>query len=290
LRADEVVVFQCDLLQRHGQLEQRIVVQAQLVEHLVAGLAHQLGARVVVLVDPVTEAHQLDAAVLVLHLVDELADLLTPPMVWMSLQHVQAGLVGTAVRGAPQAGHARSDGRKRVGARRAAQAHGGGGGVLLVVGVQDEDAVQRALDDRVDGVVFARRGEHHAHEVAGIAELVARVHVRLAGRILVRHGHQRGHLGDQADRRDLAVLRVVDVGAVVIEGRQGAHQAGHHRHRVRVAAEAAQEELHLLVDHGVVGHARREVLASAMGVGQVAVQQQVAGFQEVAFTASCSIG
>ena len=72
--------------------------------------------------------------------------------------------------------------------------------------------------------------------------------------------HQRGHLGDQADRRDLAVLRVVDVGAVVVEGRQRAHQAGHDRHRVGVAAEAAQEELHLLVDHRVVGHAGGEVL------------------------------
>jgi len=61
LACDEVLVLEGDLLQRHRQLEDRIVVQAERVEDLVAGLAHELGARVVVLVDPVPEAHQLDA-------------------------------------------------------------------------------------------------------------------------------------------------------------------------------------------------------------------------------------
>ena len=122
-----------------------------------AGLAHQLGARVVVLVDPVAEAHQLDVAVLVLHLLDELADLLDATHLLDVAQHVQRGLVGAAVRRAPQAGHAGGDGRKRVGARGAAQPHGGGAGVLLVVGMQDEDAVERTHQHRVQLVVLARR-------------------------------------------------------------------------------------------------------------------------------------
>ena len=58
-------------------------------------------------------------------------------------------------------------------------------------------------------------------------------------------------------------------------------QAGHDGHWMRVAAEAAQEELHLLVDHGVVGHELGEV-GFLGGVGQLTVQQQVAGFHEVA--------
>jgi hypothetical protein len=123
----------------------------------------------------------------------------------------------------------------------------------------------------------------------GVRQRVLRVDVGLADGVLVRHGHQRRHLGDQADRGDLAVLGIVDVRAVVIEGRQRADQAGHHRHRVRVAAEAAQEELHLLVDHRVVGHARDEVLL-LLPVGQLSVQQQVAGLEVVAVVASCSIG
>ena len=59
---DEVVVFKRNLFQRHRKLEDRIVVQAQLVEHLVTGLAHELGTRVVALVDAVAKAHEAHAA------------------------------------------------------------------------------------------------------------------------------------------------------------------------------------------------------------------------------------
>ncbi len=47
-----------------------------------------------------------------------------------------------------------------------------------------------------------------------------------------------------------------------------------------ITAEATQEELHLLVHHGVLRHQVGE-LALFRGVRQFAVQQQVAGFQEV---------
>jgi hypothetical protein len=87
-------------------------------------------------------------------------------------QHVQAGLIGAAVRRAPQAGHAGRDGGERIGAGRSAQANRGSGGVLLVVGVQDEDAVQCALEHRVDHVVLAGSAEHHAQEIARIAQVV----------------------------------------------------------------------------------------------------------------------
>ena len=184
----------------------------------------------------------------------------TPPLRWMSSSmfsaaslappcagpHRQATPAAMAAKGlVPELPHSRT-----VEVR----------GVLLVVGMQDEDAVHRPHQHVVGHVVLAGRGEHHAHEVAGVAELVARVHVGLAHAVLVGHGHQRGHLGDQPDGGDVAVARIVDVGAVVIEGRQRADQAGHHRHRVRVAAEAAQEELHLLVDHRVVVDELVEVL------------------------------
>jgi hypothetical protein len=72
------------------------------------------------------------------------------------------------------------------------------------------------------------------------------------------------------------VLRVGDVCAVVVEGRQGADQAGHDGHGVGVTPKATQEKLHLLVDHGVVGHEVGE-LALLVAVGQLSVEQQVAG-------------
>ena len=59
---------------------------------------------------------------------------------------------------------------------------------------------------------------------------------------------------------DHALLRIVDVGGVVIEGRQRADRAAHDRHRMRVAAEAGEEPRHLLVHHGVARDGVAEVL------------------------------
>ena len=194
-------------------------MQPQLGQHLVAGLAHQLGARIVVLVHAVPEAHQAEVVVLVLGAVDEVADARD---VADLLQHVQRGLVGAAVRRSPQAGDARGDAGERVGARGAGQPHRRGGGVLLVIGVQDQDAVQRPHQHRVRLVLLARGAEHHVQEVLHVAEAVARIHERLAHVVLVGHGRDGRDLGQQADGGDLAVLRVVDVERVVVERRQRA--------------------------------------------------------------------
>ena len=147
--------------------------------------------------------------------------------------------------------------------------------------VQDEDAVQCALQHRVDLVLFTRRGKHHVQKVAGVAQVIFGVHVGLAYGVLVRHGDQRRHFRDQANGGDLAVLRVGDVRAVVVERRQGTDQAGHDGHRVRVTAKATQEKLHLFVDHGVVGHAVHEIFFLA-AVRQLTVKQQVTGFHVIA--------
>ena len=76
-------------------------------------------------------------------------------------------------------------------------------------------------------------------------------------------------------------MRIRDVGGVVIERRQRADAAGHHRHRMRVAPEALEEPAHLLVHHGVARDAVVEV-GLLRRRRQFAVEQQVAGLQEVA--------
>ena len=280
LALHEVVVFKGNFFEGHRQLEQWVIFETQRCQHFLASLLHQLGARVVVLVDPMAKTHQFDARALVLDLFHELANFGHSTHSLDVFEHVQTGLVGATMCRAPQASDTRSNSSKGVGARAAAQAYGGGRGVLLVVSVEHENAVKRSLDDWVDVVILAGCGKHHVQEVAGIAQLVLRVHVRLTGAVLVGHGHQRRHFCNQSDRRYFPMLWVVDVGAVVVEGREGADQPGHDGHRVRVAAETAQEELHLLIDHGVVGHTLGEVGLSC-DVGQVAIQQQMTGFHEV---------
>ena len=183
--------------------------------------------------------------------------------------------------GAPEPGDAGRDAGERIGARRAGEAHRRGRGVLLVVGVQDEDAVHRLGDDRVDLVLLARHREAHVQEVLGVVEIVARIDEGLADRILVGHGRDRRHLRDHAMGGDHPLLRIVDVGAVVIEGRQRADHAAHDRHRMRVAAEARKNRV--ICSCTIVWWVMCAVELRVLRLGrQLAVQQQVADLHEVA--------
>src|SRR5260221_7753858 len=75
LALDEIPVLERDFFQRESELEQAVVVQAELLQHFVAGLAPQLCSPIVVLVDAVPETHEAHAGVLVLRALDEFADL-----------------------------------------------------------------------------------------------------------------------------------------------------------------------------------------------------------------------
>ena len=149
-----------------------------------------------------------------------------------------------------------------------------------MVGVQDQDAVHGARQDRVVDVGLRRHGIEHVEEVLRIAQVVARIHEGLADRVLVGPGGDGRHLGDQPEGRDLALARIVDVEVVVVEGGQRPDHAAEDRHRMGVAAEAVEEAPQLLVHHGVVG----DVLAEfgELGAGrQLAFQQQVGDLDEV---------
>ena len=242
------------------------------------GLLHDLGARVVVLVDAVAEAHQAEGIVLVLGAGDEFGDVVDMADL---AQHVERRLVGATMCRSPQASDAGRDAGERIGTRRTGKAHRRGRRVLLMVGMQDEDALHRARQHGIDLVFLARHGEAHVQEVGGEAEIVLGVNEWLADMILVGHRSDRRHLGDQPDRGDHTLVGIGDIGRVVIEGRQRADDAAHHRHRVRVAAEAAEELRHLLVHHRMTGHAIVEILLLRLG-RQFAVKQQVADFQKIA--------
>ena len=185
------------------------------------------------------------------------------------------------MRRAPEAGDARRDAGERVGARRSREAHGRGRGVLLVVGVEDEDAVERPRQHRVDLVVLARDREAHAQEIRGVVEIVLRIDERLADRVFERHRRERRHFRDHADRGDLALPGIGDVGRVVIEGRERADARHHHRHRMSVAPETVEKAVHLVVHHGVARDAIVEV-GLLRGGRQLAVEEQVAGLEEIA--------
>ena len=147
--------------------------------------------------------------------------------------------------------------------------------------MENEDAVHGARKHRIDLILLAGHGKAHTQEVRRVVEIVLRINEGLADMVLVGHGRDRRHLGDHAHGSNHALMRIGDVGGVVIEGRERTYAAAHDGHRVGVAAESGEEAAHLLVNHGVTGHAIVEV--GLLGRGrQFAVKKQVADFQEVA--------
>ncbi len=95
---------------------------------------------------------------------------------------------------------------------------------------------------------------------------------------------QRRHLGDHADRRHVALVLVVDVLRVGIEGGQRTDRGEQHAHRVGVVAEALHELLDVLVHEGVgrdVEHPRLELVL----LGQLPEDQQVGDLQVAAVLA-----
>ena len=158
LALGEVVVVERPLLELGGDLEQRVV--AGRLEHLVDVLLDDPRPRVVVLVDAVAEAHQPLLAVLdALEEVGDVVDRLDPA------QHPQHRLVGAAVQRAVERGDPGRDRGVGVDVGGADRAHRVGRAVLLVVGVEDEEDVERPGEPRVGLVLRLGHLEQHREEV-----------------------------------------------------------------------------------------------------------------------------
>ena len=120
-----------------------------------------------------------------------------------------------------------------------------------MVGVENEEDVERAGESRIGLVLELGHLVEHPEEVAGVLEIVVRVDVGLTHVVAVGEGSERRHLGDQADRLDRPVVGVVNLVGVGVEGRQRAHRAEQHPHRVGVVAEALDETLDVLMHERV---------------------------------------
>jgi hypothetical protein len=155
-------------------------------------------------------------------------------------------LVRAAVQRPPERADARGDARVEVRARAADDAHRARRAVLLVVGVQQQEQVERAREHGIHLVALARRREHHVQEVRAVVEIVAGVHQRLPARVLVRVRRDRRHLRHQADGRVVDAL--LGLGLLVERG-EGADGGGADRHRVRVVRQRVEEAPEVLVEH-----------------------------------------
>ena len=64
-----------------------------------------------------------------------------------------------------------------IGLRAAGAAHGVGGAVLLVIGVQDEENVQRASQHRVGNILRFDHLPKHVHEILWVAQVIVGIDV-----------------------------------------------------------------------------------------------------------------
>ncbi len=166
----------------------------------------------------------------------------------------------------------------RIGLRAAHGAHGTCGAVLLMIGVQDEQDVQRPGDDRVHLELRLHHPPEHVHEVLGVAEFVIRIDVRIA--VVMPEGKRgnRGHLGDQADDLHAPRFDVVHLSRFGVDGGQSRQRAHQHGHGMGVIAEAIHEFLGVFVQQ----HVRVDFLGPAVQLnlgGQLTVMQKVGDFQ-----------
>ncbi len=156
---------------------------------------------------------------------------------------------------------------------RAHQAHRRGRGVLLVILVQDQQALQRARHHRVDLVHLGQHAEVQLQEVVHEAERVVGVQERLPDALLVRVRRDDRKLRQHADRVELDVLGIVGVGLVLVVRRQRRDGRREHRHRVRGMRQRREEPLEVLVQKGVPTDLLVE-LPQLVGRGQLAVDEQ----------------
>ena len=171
LFADEIFVFERDFLEFHSDLEKRLVALADNVQNFVTGLLHDFRARVVVLVDAVTKAHEAEWVVLVFGATNEFRDFIDGADF---LEHVECCFVSAAMAWAPEACNAGCDTCEWVSTRRACETNSRRRRVLLVVSVKDEDLVHRLSEGFVHFIVLSRDRKTHTQEVLRIAEIVAR--------------------------------------------------------------------------------------------------------------------
>ena len=108
---------------------------------------------------------------------------------------------------------------------------------------------------------------------------VVGVHERLADALLVGVGRDRRQLGEQAHRRDLDLLVVERVEAVLVERAERRDRRAEHRHRVGVAREAVEEGAQVLVQHRVPADGVLEA-AQLVARRQLAVDEQVGDLDE----------
>src|SRR6266481_1135484 len=108
--------------------------------------------------------------VLVLGAFNELRNALLVPDL---AQHVQDSFIGTSVGWSPQRSDSCGNASKGIGAGGSGHANGGSRGILLVIGMKNENTVHGPGHDRIEFVVLGRHRKGHSKEILRIGQVIA---------------------------------------------------------------------------------------------------------------------
>ena len=277
LARDEIVVLQGNAFELQRDFQERVLSSDG--EDEIRDLLDDFCAGVVRLVDAVTESHQPVVAFARLHALDELRHFVHRSDL---VQHSQDGFVRPAVERSVERRRRPSERRVRIGVRASDRPHRRRRTVLLVIGVEDEQHVERAGEHRVRLILQLGHLEQHVQEVAAETEIVVRIDVRAADAVAVGPRSDARHLGDQAVGLAHPRRLVVDVFGLRVKARHRADRAEEDRHRVRVVLEALHQLLDVLVQHGV----KRDLARPRLHLGrrrQLPEKDQIRRFEIIAF-------
>jgi hypothetical protein len=147
-----------------------------------------------------------------------------------------------------------------------------------VIGVQDEQHVERPLEHRVRAVLELGHLEEHVQEVAREAEVVVRVDVRAADAVTVRVGGDARDLRDQPQDLQPARVLVKHLLRAGVDRREQAAGREKDAHGMGVVLEPLHELLDVLVQHRV----DRDVMHPCVERGgrrQFAEEDQIRGLE-----------
>ncbi len=152
------------------------------------------------------KAHQLDLACL--HPLDVGGNVLHRTDL---VEHAQHFFIRSAMQRTGQSRRSAGHRQVRIGLRAPDDAHGAGAAILFVVGVQNEQDIQRAGNHRARHILRLGHAPQHVHEVFGVAEVVIGINIRMPAPVPIGKCRQRCHLGDDAHNLLLPVYRIVNV-------------------------------------------------------------------------------
>src|SRR5437879_2517972 len=219
LALHEVFVFESDALALESDFQKGVL--AHKFEDFVSDVLDDAGARIVILVNAMAESHELDFTGF--DALDELGNFLYRADLH---EHVQNFFIGAAMERAVERSDGRGGSAVGIDVGAAHTADGVCGAVLLVVGMQDEENVERALQGRVRPVLRFGSAKEHVEKVARIAEVIVRINERHAQGVAIRECCNRRNLSDETIGMLLGRLGAKDVFRVVVEGGKGGVGAG----------------------------------------------------------------